>query len=133
MSPMSGEDYAKAVMKICGDSEIEFPAVYHDQDGDCIEVLVSAGPFYGERIDDLVTVYFSETTGEIVGCLIKGIKKLLDKDPKTQIILHAGKIRLSDFFLVGFLTQKAADLHMYQKLRQCVEQYNIETELLGCC
>jgi len=132
MSALSNEDYTKEVMKICSNPKIKAPNVYHDPDGDCIEVLVSAEPFYAERIDDLVTVYYSEASEEIVGCLIKGIKKLLDKDPKTQIILHAGKVRLSDFFLVGFLTQKAANLHMYQKLRECVEQYNIETELLGC-
>ncbi len=132
MSDLSNKDYAKEVMQICGNSNIKLPTVYHDPDGDCIEVLVSAGPFYAERIDDLVTVYYSEANEKIVGCLIKGIKKLFDKDPKTRIILHAGKVRLSDFFLVGFLTQKAANLHIYQKLRECVEQYNMETELLGC-
>lgn len=131
MSALSNEEYEKEVMEICKDSKTELPIVYYDPDGDCIEVLVKTEPFYSERIDDLVTVYYSEANEEIIGCLIKGIKKILDHDPKTQIIVHAGRIRLSDFFLVGFLAQKTADLRIYQKLRECVEQYNIETELFS--
>jgi hypothetical protein len=61
--------------------------------------------------------------------LIKGIKKLFKDEPKAEIIIHAGRIRLSDFFLVGFLSQKTSDLRIYQKLRERVEQYNLETEL----
>lgn len=128
MSALSNEEYAKEVMRICDNPKVKLPIAYYDSDGDCIEVLISAEPFHGERIDDLVTVYCSEVNDEIVGCLIKGIKKVFDNDPKTKIILHAGRMRLSDFFLVGFLTQKTADLHTYQKLRECVEQHNIETE-----
>ena len=131
MSALSNEEYAKKVLEVCKDAKPELPFAYHDPDGDCIEVLVGADPFYSERIDDLVTVYYSETNREIIGCLIKGVKRILDNDPKTQIIVHAGRIRLSDFFLLGFLTQKSADLRMYQKLRECVEQYHMEAELCG--
>lgn len=129
MSALSNEEYAKKVTKICKNSKAELPIVYHDPDGDCIEVLMQNEPYYAERIDDLVTVYYSEANEEIIGCLIKGINKIFNNDPKTRIILHAGRIRLSDFFLVGFLAQKTADLRIYQKLRECVEQYNIEAEL----
>ena len=131
MSPLSNEEYAKEVMEICGEVKPKFPVAYHDPDGDCIEVLVEPGRFYSERIDDLVTVYYSEENEEIIGCLIKGIKRVLDANPKTQIVIQAGRIRLSEFFIVGFLTQDNADMHMYQKLRACVDQYNIETELCG--
>lgn len=131
MSALSNEEYSKKVMEICKDAKPEFPFAYFDPDGDCIEVLVGADPFYSERIDDLITVYYSEIDKEIIGCLIKGVKRILKKNPKTKIIVHAGRIRLSDFFLLGFLTQEGADLHIYQKLRECVEQYNMEAELFG--
>lgn len=129
MSTLSNEDYARKVDEICQDSKPELPVVYHDPDGDCIEVLIETVRYYAERVDDLVTVYYSEENEEIIGCLLKGIKRIFDSDPKTQIILHAGRMRLSDFFLIGFLQQKTADLHIYQKLRECAEKYQIETEL----
>ena len=130
MKPLTNDEYVKKVMEICHIAKTEFPTVYYDRDGDCIEALMKPDAYYAERIDDLVTVYCSEVNGDIIGCLIKGVKKVLEKDPRTQIILQAGRMRLADFFLVGFLTQKKADLRAYQRLRECVA--NIETEL-QCC
>lgn len=131
MSPLSNKEYAEEVWGICDGAKPEFPVAYHDPDGDCIEVLVEPGAFYSERIDDLITVYYSEATGKIIGFLIKGIERILKADPKTQIVVQAGRIRVSDFVLVGFLTQETADMHVYQKLRECVEPYHLETALCG--
>ncbi len=41
--------------------------------GASIEFLVSADLFYAQRVDDLVTIYYSQETGEIIGSLIKGV------------------------------------------------------------
>ena len=85
---LSNKQYADEIERFSKDIKTKLPNVYYDQDGDCIELLVRSGPFYAERIDDLVTVYYSETNEEIIGCLIKGIKKVFDRDPKTKIILQ---------------------------------------------
>jgi hypothetical protein len=44
----------------------------YDPDGACIEFLAKPEPFYAERIDDLVTVYYSQDTHEVIGSLLKG-------------------------------------------------------------
>lgn len=51
------------------------PVSYYDRDGDCIEFLISNDSYRAERIDDRLTVYFSRETGEIIGSLIKGVRK----------------------------------------------------------
>ena len=62
------------------DRDIEFkPIVTYDRDGDCIEFFISNNPFYAKRMDSLVTVYYSQETGEIVGSLIKGVSRYIKK------------------------------------------------------
>ena len=129
MNPLSNQKYSEEVMRICADAKPDFPCAYYDIDGDCIEALVKQEPYYAERIDDLVTVYCSENNDEIIGCLIKGVKKIFSKNPKTQIIMQAGRVLLSDFFIVGFLTQKGGNLYTYQRLRESLAGIDAELEL----
>ena len=51
------------------------PTATYDPDGDCIEFLAKPDPFYAERVDDLVTVYYSQETNEVIGSLIKGVSR----------------------------------------------------------
>jgi hypothetical protein len=79
------------------------PAATYDPDGDCIEFLSRPDPFYAERIDDLVTVYYSQETDEIIGSLIKGVSKfcrdMSTKLPGFSIEIQDGPIRLQHIFL----------------------------------
>lgn len=52
------------------------PSATYDPDGDRIEFIARPDSFYAERVDDLVTVYYSHETNEIVGSLIKGVSQL---------------------------------------------------------
>jgi hypothetical protein len=56
-------------------AELFRPTATYDPDGDCIEFLAKPAPFYGEWIDDLVTIYYSQETGETVGCFISGVSR----------------------------------------------------------
>lgn len=79
------------------------PTATYDPDGDCIEFLAKPDPFYAERIDDLVTVYYSQETDEVIGSLIKGVSKfcrdISDKMPGFKIEIHDGPVRLKHIFL----------------------------------
>lgn len=70
------------------------PVAYYDEDGDCIEFFAKRGPFYAKRLDDLITVYYSSESDEIVGSLIKAIKPLLSKHRGATIDIRQGKIRI---------------------------------------
>ena len=52
------------------------PTAVYDPDGDCIEFIAKPDPFYAERVDDLLTVYYSQESGEEVGSLIEGALRL---------------------------------------------------------
>ena len=73
MTAASSSEFAKRMMLLAGPAEQFEPTAIYDPDGDCIEFLAKPDPFYAERVDDLVTVYYSQETNEVVGSLIKGV------------------------------------------------------------
>jgi hypothetical protein len=68
----SNEEFAKRMMLLTEPAEPFKPTATYDPDGDCIEFLISPEPFYAERVDDLVTVYYSQETGQVIGYFING-------------------------------------------------------------
>ena len=76
MTTMSNDEFAKRMMLLAKPAAEFKPTADYDADGDCIEFLAKPDPFYEERVDDLVTVYYSQKAGEVIGSLIKGVSKL---------------------------------------------------------
>ena len=112
------------------------PQVSYDQDGDCIEFLASNDMFYAERIDSLVTVYYSEDTGEIIGSLIKGVKKFIaemsKKAPGFRIEIKDGKVRLEYLFnlKMWYAEEPRKEIVLaYRKLRDVAQRVDAEAEL----
>lgn len=66
------------------------PFAFYSVDGDCIEFFASNDDYYGKRLDSMVTVYISERTGEVIGSLIKGVRKLLTQFPGLRIDINKG-------------------------------------------
>jgi hypothetical protein len=54
-------------------------------------------------VDDLVTVYYSQETGEVIGSLIKGVREFCTeftkRNPGFRIVVEGGPVRLEHFFL----------------------------------
>src|SRR2546427_13186573 len=73
----SNEEFAKRMMLLARPAEQFRPTATYDPDGDCIEFLAKAGPFFAERVDELVTVYYSQETGEVIGPLLTRGSNLL--------------------------------------------------------
>lgn len=85
-------------MLLAGAAEQLEPTATYDPDGDCIEFFAKPDPFYTERVDDLLTVYYSRETGEVTGSLLKGAsrfcKQALEKMPGFRVEIHDGRIQL---------------------------------------
>lgn len=75
MSVTSNAEFAERMMLLAKPAEQFRPTASYDPDGDCIEFLAKPDPFYAEQVDDLVTLYYSQETGEVVGSLLKGISR----------------------------------------------------------
>ncbi len=137
MTPMSASDFADRVMQLASPSEQFEPTAIYDRDGDCIEFLVSADPFYAERVDDLVTVYYSQETREIIGSLLKGVsafcKRMTETMPGFAIEIKDGKIQLVHIFRARLWTSQTDTSGIrtlaYQKLIQAAEESDLETEM----
>src|SRR5436190_1694772 len=102
MTVTSNAEFAKRMLLLARPAEQFEPTATYDPDGDCIEFLAKPDPFYAERVDDLLTVYYSQETGEVMGSLLKGVsrfcKQMLEKMPGFRIEVHDGRIRLVHIF-----------------------------------
>jgi len=140
MTVTSNADFAKRMMLIARPAEQFEPTATYDPDGDCIEFLAKPDAFYGERVDDLVTVYYSQETEEVIGSLIKGVSKfcheVLAKMPGFKIEIREGRVRLVHIFLARLWSaerdpQELATL-TYQKLIDVAEATAVEVDAELC-
>lgn len=72
------------------------------QDGDYVTFFFQEGRAVEDRIDSLVTVYRSMATKEMVGCKVKGVKRILDAIGEfgaLGILIRDGKVNLAVLLL----------------------------------
>jgi hypothetical protein len=137
MTAMTNSNIAKRMMLLARPADQFEPIATYDPDGDCIEFLIKPDPFYAERVDDLVTVYYSQETNEVIGSLIKGVTrfccKLLETMPGFPIEIHDGRVRLVHIFRARLWASKTDPTDLvtltYKKLIQVAEEANVETEM----
>jgi len=118
------------------DENIEFvPTATYDEDGDCVEFLARPDSFYAERIDDLVTVYYSQETDEIIGSLVKGVsgycQKLKEKMPGFIVEIHEGSIMLGHLFLARMWESdmEKMQVFVYKKLQEEAQRTNVRAPI----
>lgn len=128
---MTKEEFAKVVFQQTENVKRQIPCAVYDPHGDCIEFIAKDEAFRGERIDSLVTVYYGLESGEIVGSLIKGVKKLLSKKPQCKIIVRDGKVKI-EHLLLARLSDLEGEIENleYKKLFEVAEETEAEAELL---
>ena len=95
---MQSETEFMEALQALGVTESPFtPTATYIADGDCIEFFAKPDRYYAERVDDLLTVYLSHETDEIVGSLLKGVstfcKKILDQFPGFRIEIVDGDLQ----------------------------------------
>ncbi len=140
MTIMSNEEFAKRMMLMARPANEFKPEATYDADGDCIEFLAKPDPFYEERIDDLVTVYYSQKTNEVIGSMVKGVsklaKRLAEKLPGFAITIEDGRIRLEHLFLAGIWLQEgkppAIRILAYKKLAEIAERASVDVPEAMC-
>jgi hypothetical protein len=138
MSVTTDSDFAKRMMLLARPAEHFRPTATYDPDGDCIEFLAKPDPFYAERVDELVTVYYSQETGDVIGSLLKGVSKfcheILAKMPGFQIEIRDGRVRLVHIFRARLWSCRFDPQEMpalvYRKLIEVADETEVEA---GMC
>lgn len=112
--------------QVGGGTEPSFrPEPWYNTAGDCIHFNWEPDEFYGERIDDKLTIYRSVESDAIVGCQIKGISALVKKFDEVGISVSDGEAAMATFFFVSHLTAESSQYDP-QKRRQTY-LYLVET------
>ncbi len=135
MTPMSDSQFAKEVLSRFPAAAEFKPFATYDSDGDCTEFLTSGDTFYAERVDDLLTVYRSQDTGEVIGSLVKGVSGLVRKLgknlPGLRIEIQDGSVKLEHLFLLAHWTRESPEIRTitYKKLIWLAEESNVSVDM----
>jgi hypothetical protein len=93
------------------------PAPHYFAQGDFVTYYFRNDPCYAERVDDLLTVFLTFDTKELVGCKIKGVKHILQTAGNFGVALNDGDLRLGMFFFVGAaLAKDEAQRSRYEQI-----------------
>jgi hypothetical protein len=92
-----------------------FSAVPHYfRDGDYITLFLTNERCYAKRVDDLLTVYYSDKNGELVGCKVKGVCDLLQSLRQNfKVTIEDGNICLGLLFLTAAARSNASNKEKY--------------------
>ena len=101
--------------------EVFKPFAFYNADGDCIEFFAKGERYYGERVDNYVTVYRSMQTNEIIGSIIKNVKELCKtlsaSNPQIEIVVADNRICIQHLFFLWWV-QHADSTPVYQTLTE---------------
>jgi hypothetical protein len=76
--------------------------------GDFLTYLLKDGPSIAERLDDVVTLYLSPGTRELIGFKVKGVRHILEKASAFGVGVGGGDgVRLGLFFFAGAAPDRA--------------------------
>ena len=101
---MTTPSFEDELLAMANNAELhKFPHSYYDPDGDCAEVLMSNESYVAHRVDRLLTIYVSRSNPpELVGCLVKGIRAMVEqtlKDcPGFKYDIEGTSVRLERLF-----------------------------------
>lgn len=125
---MEPEDFTKLVYATAPAPEAFRPIAIYSHDGDCIKFFAKPDSYYRVRVDSFVTVYRAQETGEIVGCLIKGISSFMKKCPYLKVIFEDGNLKLEYFFIARLEQSKkcAPAAREYEQLFAMAKRHSVE-------
>jgi len=84
------------------------PTPHYDPDSDSLSIFVSDDESFRERIDELLTVYRSFRTKEVVGCHVKHVRKILDTVHMFQLGIESRTITIG-LILMGLRVTTEGD------------------------
>jgi len=103
------------------------PRPYYGHEEDCLTFYFDNAESYARRVDELLTLFLSLKTNELVGCQVKGVRKNLKRLGDFGISVKHGKVRLDLFFhLLAFLAEKPAQRKKYLELSERSKNMDLE-------
>ncbi len=108
------------------------PVPHYFPEGDYVTYFHRDERARAQRLDDLLTVYLSLASGELVGCKIKGVRHLLQTAGSFGVTVQDGHIKLGFFFLIGScIAREEAQKKLYQELNRMAQDVELTLPLAG--
>jgi len=85
------------------------PKPMYSAQGDFLTFFFRDDDAYEKRVDDLLTIYLSESTNELVGCKIKGVRDILRTLGDFGVTIREKGLMLSMLFLAGMAVSKTPE------------------------
>lgn len=107
----------------------------YSRDGDTLSYYFRNDEAYSERVDDLLTVYKSIATDELVGCKVKGITRLLDRLKSFGLVVEpeGEDVRLNLLFFSAAFERPATVHRYYEELGRFTKDVSVDSEELQAC
>ena len=112
------------------------PFAFYNPDGDCVEFFAKDEKYYGERVDDYVTVYRATDTDEIIGSVIKNIRSLCNElastqSPQIEIVIEDDRMCIQHLFF-SMWKNLVSSPSTYQRLTELAVNSRIGGVKLSC-
>jgi ABC-type amino acid transport substrate-binding protein len=133
MTVLYDKELAHRIFEIAGTTPEHFkPFAFHNTDGDCVEFFVTQDDYFAERIDDYLTLYLDMDTEQIVGFVIKNIKRILERLSKQKsamaFVIDDGRVRLRSLFVSMFANENT-NLDQEKKRDLVIREYRKVVEI----
>ncbi len=103
------------------------PSPLYTPHGDSLTFYLKDEDGYGERIDDLLTIYKSTTDHEIIGCQVKGVRRKLERLKRLTLTLKAPRLELGLLFLAYMADADSPEArHQYEWLGEQAKNLGLE-------
>lgn len=106
---------------------------YYSRDGDTLKVYIKDEDHFAERLDDVVTIYLSETNREIVGCKIKGVSHLCQQLGDFGVELSDGHVTIGMLFIVSWARAAANVRPRFEQLAARFKSTPLDVDQLLSC
>jgi hypothetical protein len=105
------------------------PRPYYGPEEDCLTFYFDNAESYAKRVDELLTLFLSLKTNELVGCQVKGVRKNLRRVGRFGISIKHGKMGLDlVFHLLAFLAEKPSQRRRYLELSRRSKDLDFRAE-----
>jgi hypothetical protein len=107
------------------------PHPQYSRDGDFLTFFFRDDDAIAKRVDELLTVYVSAETDELVGAKIKGVQRILSTLGDFGVTIKDAKLTLGMLFLAGMaVSREPGHKNEYIRVGEFVKSVPIDAEEL---
>jgi hypothetical protein len=106
------------------------PCAYYGPEEDALMFYFRSDPDYAKRINSRVTVYLSMDDHELVGCQIKGVRRVLEELDELGLTIKHGAIKLHIVLLaiMDQMVEQEETREVYREVFKKAKETDVEFE-----